>query len=274
MTRQKSKIFLLGGDLSSSKSYIMQNTIYRHFGLPFEYCMCSFESQSELCKFIAQHSRDDFFAANVTFPFKHDVLNLAQIEDFDECCQFSCGTNLLLSNGHDMSACNYDGPGLGMYLEKNDIEVKGISAMIFGTGITARSIAFALIQLGVKQIIFVSRTEKKASELFDQYRTKFEKFGVECEATTYNKIETDLQSVSLVINATPMGKFADIIDANPMNGYEFNQSQTAIDVVYTHGLTPFLTQAKNSGCHIYDGTYMLAAQAALSVLKIVEYFGP
>lgn len=118
-------------------------------------------------------------------------------------------------------------------------------ALILGTGGSSKSVAYALIKMGI-EIIKVSRTKSP-------------------DALTYDEINSGIISgVDLIINATPLGMYPDIATKPAINYDLLNERHILFDLVYNPEITLFLKTGKEKGCRTISGLKMLYSQAEKS----------
>ncbi len=126
------------------------------------------------------------------------------------------------------------------------------SALIIGTGATARSAIAALLQLGISpEKIFVSGRNTKKGEFLQNYFN----IGFVPQQQLFS------YSVDCIIQTTPVGMFPNVEEVPPGTDL-FHEGMVVLDVIYNPEYTQFLKIAKDKGCHVISGREMFLRQAA------------
>ena len=134
-------------------------------------------------------------------------------------------------------------------LKKNNIDVSQKKCAIIGAGATAKSIAYALIELRCKSISIYNRTHENRISLENWIRFKIK---------TYNTKNYDI-----IINSTSLGMWPNILES-PMIKFITSKDQIFYDVIYNPIKTKFLKEAQEIGAKTLNGIDMLIYQAILS----------
>ena len=99
-------------------------------------------------------NRNRYFGYNVTIPYKKTIFNY--INKFENSCGDIGSTNCIFKG----KGYNTDWKGFVLSLKKNNIDVSQKKCAIIGAGATAKSIAYALIELRCKSISIYNRTHE------------------------------------------------------------------------------------------------------------------
>ena len=132
------------------------------------------------------------------------------------------------------------------------------AAVIVGAGGTARAAVYALLSVDVKTII-VNRTQSRARELAEQYG---------CAWAPLDRSATSVirDHSQLIVQTTSAGMRPNE-GIDPLEFYEFDGSETVLDVIYAPLVTRFLARAMRAGCRTMNGWQMLLEQAYLQFEK-------
>ncbi|MEB3237566.1 MAG: hypothetical protein VKO64_08075 [Candidatus Sericytochromatia bacterium] len=202
---------------------------------------------------------------NLTMPHKVAVLGL--VADISPEARILGAANTLIRGEEGWLAHNTDLFGYQVMLGDATPE----RALILGAGGGARAVAQALSLLGCRLTVAV-REPASGQELLDA-------LGVEGTIRPWHERHHGLESVDLVVNATPiglglpgtppgdLGRRADREGPTPLEPDAIGRlSRDAIvhDLVYARGETPFVHWARLCGLEAVDGRAMLAGQAALA----------
>ena len=241
---------LIGSPISHSVSPLMHNTALQHHGLKAEYHAVGVR-QSEIPSLIAHFNKLEFLGANVTIPYKEilfeamDTLGLeaAQIE----------AINTIVKRDGKIIGENTDEYGFRVPIEEYADELYGERGVIFGTGGATKAICYALKDMGVEEIVMVSRRPGQ-----------YDPSG-SLTMCNYDNWTAYAEDASIIINATPLGMTPNT-EASPVKSdqIEMLSGKICYDVVYNPQETKFLKQAKQVDGIPVGGLDMLIHQAAKS----------
>ena len=100
----------------------------------------------------------DFSGINVTIPYKQDVM--PYLDEISEAAQKIGAVNTIINKNGKLLGFNTDFFGMKSLIERNKITIKDKKALILGTGGTSKTAYHVLKDMGAKEIIKVSRSEK------------------------------------------------------------------------------------------------------------------
>ena len=152
--------------------------------------------------------------------------------------------NTIKNVGGRLVGYNTDPYGFTAMLKKNGVNVKGKKAVVLGSGGAARSVLYALKELGA-QVTYVRRDEDEELEGY--------------EYLTYPQLE-ESGSGCLLVNTTPLGMYPHE-EGCAVSEQVFTRFEAAADVVYNPVMTTFVRRALKAGGRAFSGLYMLVAQA-------------
>lgn len=184
---------------------------------------------------------------NITIPYKEKLLN--KVDYLSKEAKEIGAINVLKIKNDKTYGYNSDYYGFIKLLERGNIEIKNKRCVVLGTGGASKSVIVALKDLGAKEIIVVSRTEKGKLE---ELKKRFSYIS----GTTYeNQFEGDV-----IINCTPVGMYPNI-DASPVEEKVIKKFKNVVDVIYNPLQTKFLYYAEKNGINNINGLCMLVEQA-------------
>ena len=233
------KFSLIGNPLSHSISPLLHSSIFYQLGLDHSYELKELKKE-DLESFV---SRNRYFGYNVTIPYKKTIFNY--INNFENSCEDIGSTNCIFKG----KGYNTDWKGFVLSLKKNNIDVSQRKCAIIGAGATAKSIAYALIELRCKSISIYNRTHENRISLENWIRSKIK---------TYNTKNFDI-----IINCTSLGMWPNVLES-PMIKFITSKDQIFYDVIYNPTKTKFLKEAQEIGAKTLNGMDMLIYQAILS----------
>ena len=261
------QVGLVGYPVSHSLSPRMQQAAFDALHIEANYVLWE-TPQDEFAEKIASLRSSTMLGANVTMPYKEDVVQLV-----DECDPFAArigAINTIVNRGGRLFGYNTDAPGFITALIEFDaspFECAGKKVVILGTGGAARAAAVGLLEKGVGEVVLLGRTEDHLQNILRD----LSKLSVEVYRTTHIKgalfdspeASEFLSRADLVVNATPIGLKVDdstlLIDVNVLP-----ITTLVMDMIFIPPLTPLLRTARAHGCHVLNGLSMLLYQGALA----------
>ena len=197
--------------------------------------------------------------ANVTAPLKEIAFGLCKT--FTSRAMLARSVNTLLRKGDGWHGDTTDGVGLVRDLtDRHSLDLRGRRVLLLGAGGSARSVAPALLDAGITELVVVNRTPERADELIDA-------MGEPGRALSrYWDDLRDLGDFELIVNATSAGRDRDAEFKLPLS--LVNSMTTAVDLNYGEAAIAFLAWARAAQCrNTVDGLGMLVEQAAESFLQ-------
>ena len=130
--------------------------------------------------------------------------------------------------------------------------LKGKKCLIIGAGGSAKSATYAL-QLCGAEILISNRNIENAKKLIQHFSSTYISY---CSLQDYNTMQK--WNLDIIIQTTSVGMMTNI---SPLPKYPFLGKETVYDIIYTPSETKFLSEAKNHGCSIINGSTMFSEQA-------------
>lgn len=246
----------------------MHNAVYADLGLDWVYDFADLETAEQAEEFL---SSGDWFALNITMPYKPLALNAAN--NASAAARLAGGANVLVHTASGIEADNTDGVGCVAYLLREGVDVHGKNVVICGTGPTSLSIMHAVLAAGAAQVNLLGRNAQKADSSIQEFCTQAQELGVltsgELHGGAYGDSSDALRDADVIIDATPLGMKPG--DPPPFDTSLLHPGQVVLDVVYGHGETELARAAKTAGARFLDGRGMLVAQAVETVRDINEF---
>ncbi|KAF5253996.1 hypothetical protein FANTH_1178 [Fusarium anthophilum] len=175
---------IYGNCTSKSLSPAMHNAAFKLLGMPHQYNIFLYESMDQLFELVKDNT---FGGASITAPFKTAIIPKLDFLS-EEARAIGAVNTLLCLKEPTMDSLldrNTAGPTLALFGENTDWigihtcvqrNLSPINAvrrrttgLIIGAGGMARAAAYALIRLGVKNILIHNRTRSRAEELIKQF---------------------------------------------------------------------------------------------------------
>jgi 3-dehydroquinate dehydratase/shikimate dehydrogenase len=124
------------------------------------------------------------------------------------------------------------------------------TALVYGTGATARSAITALQELNCQNIFLHGRNQTRGRQLAEMVSIEFIS-GQEIRDT----------KAEVIIQTTLVGMIPNTDDSPPIS-HLLSKAKLVLDVVHKPPITQFLKEAQTAGCQIISGEQMYLRQAA------------
>jgi shikimate dehydrogenase len=213
--------------------------------------------EKELAKLLDAIKAAGFAGANITYPFKQEVIALLDATDA-EAAQIGAVNTVAIGADGRMTGYNFDRRGWRNSFEESlgRESAKDATVVLVGAGGAGRSVAFALVDLGVAVVVVHdrddARTRALAADLARHYGAS------RCRVA--RDVEREIAAADGVVNATQVGMRGFSGSAVPLSA--LRPSLWAADVIYTPVETEFLKAAAAKGARVLNGGGMCVHQAA------------
>lgn len=221
------KAGLLGKKLGHSLSPFI------HKALGGEYSLYEVEPDA-LKEFVLNCKLDGF---NITIPYKKDII--PYLEEIDEVASKIGAVNTVCIRNGKLIGYNTDADGMIYAINRANINIKGNTVAILGTGGTSDTAFYVATKLGAKQVSKVGRN----SEV--NYSNVYQK------------------EIDVIINTTPLGMFPNT-DNSAVDLSQLPTVKFVFDAVYNPLSTKLVESAKEHGIIASNGLAMLVEQARLA----------
>ncbi|MEA3354845.1 MAG: shikimate dehydrogenase [Campylobacterota bacterium] len=244
MTNTK-KFTIFGNPVEHSKSPQMHNAGFEFLKLDSLYNKTQLEDGSTIKDVFLSNNIQ---GANITVPHKEDAYENA--DEVRGLAKSIGAVNTYINENGKVIAYNTDAPGFMKAIEEFG-EIK--TAIILGAGGTAKAIAVAFREKGIKTTVL----NRSANRL-----EFFKNLG--CEVYSWEEYPINGDDFELVVNSTSAGLKDDNYPA-PINILEhiLKSGKYAVDCIYGK-MTPFLNKAKERGLIYKDGEDMLLYQGVIA----------
>ena len=256
------KLGLLGNNISKSE---MPNFIKKlgnefDFKINYELFDQTFKTNFNFKNFLSQIKEMNISGINVTYPFKE--LAIEHSIKLSEETKLVKSTNLLLIN-ESMTSHNTDYSGfLNTY--KFNFNKKPSKLVILGGGGVGKSVCFALIKLGIKELYIIEKDQSKLKKLIKDLKKQHEQvYSIKLGELIENQHEFDG-----FLNCSEQGHIN--TPGNPFEGLRLNSNQWSFDAVYTPAMTTFLKNSKKSGAKIITGIDLFLFQGIEAFIIFIE----
>ena len=259
---------IIGYPLGHTLSPLMHKAALEYLGIKGDYVVLE-TPPDELVNRIKFLKINNFKGFNVTIPHKVSIIPF--LDEIDNCINVVGAVNtVIISENKKLKGFNTDIYGFinAISLDLRE-SLSGKKVAVLGVGGAARAVAAGLIHLGVKEIVFYARDEKKALSLKEILIAH-----LRCAVRTLPDIKIsikefkefdDLSYASLVVNATPLGMYGVNEDISPLSRRSIDSlpdDAIVYDLIYRPKKTRLLEFAEKRGLKTVEGTEMLILQGA------------
>ncbi|MDQ2783646.1 MAG: shikimate dehydrogenase [Chloroflexota bacterium] len=248
------RALLIGHPLGHSLSPAFHTAAFRAAGIDATYRLADVLPEN-LAATVAALRAADVYGANVTVPYKQDVLPFLDALS-DEATTLGAVNTIVNDNGR-LTGLNTDGPGFAADIRAQGIVVTGRPVVLLGAGGAARAVAAALVGMAVGRLMIANRTPERASAIQRQYPAIATATGI-----TDHELTDILPDVALLINATSVGLHGDEIPIAAELLARLPPTATVYDLIYRP--TALLRAARQRDLRAVDGLGMLIHQGALA----------
>ena len=257
---QKS-VGLIGYPLGHSISPAFQQPAFDRLGLAVSYGMWEVEPGGLAALVQKIRTSPDMLGANVTIPYKQDVIPL--LDELDPIAAKMGAVNTIVKTEQGLKGYNTDAPGfLRSLKDQAGFDPQGKKALVIGAGGVSRAVCFILIRAGLA-----------ALSLFDIESAQAQGLATELEFANLTVLDSQeggdwqeaVARADLVVNCTPLGMLHSPMEqASPVEGHLIRPGCMVADVVYNPPVTPLMKLADKAGARSLGGLGMLVYQGALS----------
>lgn len=254
---------LLGSPVSHSISPMMHNESFRTLGLDYVY-LCFDVNEERLDTAVAGFRAAGIMGFNVTMPCKNRMTELC--DQLSPAASLIGAVNTVVNKDGQLTGHNTDGVGFWQSAQEAGFSSPGKNVTLMGMGGAATAIAVQAALDGVKELnIFARPTSRfwsRAVRLTDELNTQ-----TDCQVRLFeqqdnSELKKALDHSHILVNGTSVG-MAPHTDATIIPDTSlFRPGLTVADVIYNPRETLLLKQAKEAGCNVFNGMYMLLYQGA------------
>ena len=198
-----------------------------------------------------------FAGANITYPFKQDVLPLLDAIDPEAAPVGAVNTVAITQDGRT-TGYNFDRHGWRNSFAETlgPDSARGKTVVLIGAGGAGRAVAFALMDLGVATLVLHDLDAARANAL----AAAVAKHCGAARCRRAGDLERDIAAADGIVNATQTGMSG--FPGNPVPADAIKPAHWAADVIYTPAETEFLKVAAAKGARTLNGRGMVVHQAA------------
>lgn len=203
----------------------------------------------------------NFCGLNVTLPYKLDILPI--LDKLDHSISSIGAVNTVVLDKENDISTGYNTDWYGIYRPLSEIINKHQrqKAAVFGTGGAARAAVYALLKLGIEDIVVLhratesDRTKSLKKQLSSKAMIRFD---------TYNHAVKHIDTSNIIINATSTGMVGQDAKApfelDLLKGHGDFSCKIFFDCVFNPVNTPLMSYFKSNGAETIDGLWMMIYQ--------------
>lgn len=255
---------LLGSPVEHSISPAMHNEACDQLGLDYAYLAFDVpeENMPEAVNALKLMNARGW---NITMPGKNIMCKLA--DKLSPASEISGACNTIVNDNGVLTAYTTDGIGFMDAVAENGVDLKGKTMTLLGAGGAATAILIQAALDGLKEInVFNIR-----DPFYDRAQDIVKKLNerTDCKITLHdfsdeNILKESITKSDILVNGTNVG-MAPNTDRSIINDPSmFHKDLFVFDVIYNPQETKLLKLAKEAGCKVANGMYMLLYQGAAS----------
>ena len=258
MSKRRMLLGLIGANIMGSLSPALFADAFDAAGIDGFYHLIDVDRLRErrLTRLLDAVKTAGFVGANITYPFKQDVLPLLDAID-PEAAQIGAINTVAIGPDGRTTGYNFDRRGWRHSFENTlgPDSARDATVVMVGAGGAGRAVAFALMDLGVAVLVVQDRDGARANALC----ADLAKCYGAARCRTANNIESEIAAADGVVNATQVGMRG--FPGNPVPTSALKSSHWVADVIYTPIDTEFVKAATAKGARVMSGDGMCVHQA-------------
>ncbi|MFZ3349543.1 MAG: shikimate dehydrogenase [Xanthobacteraceae bacterium] len=259
MTKRRILVGLIGRNIQGSLSPALFADAFAAAGIDGFYHLMDADRLSgrQLPELLGAIKAAGFAGANITYPFKQDILPLLDAID-PEAAQVGAINTVAIAEDGRTTGYNFDRHGWrNSFAETLGADsARGKTVVLIGAGGAGRAVAFALMDLGLGNLVLHDLDHARANALAADVAKHYG--AARCRLA--DDLERDVAEADGIVNATQTGMSG--FPGNPVPVAAINPAHWVADVIYTPAETEFLKAAAAKGARTLNGSGMVVHQAA------------
>jgi shikimate dehydrogenase len=259
MTKRRMLLGLIGANIQGSMSPALFADAFAAADIDGYYHLIDVDRLSgrKLPQLLHSVKALGFAGANVTYPFKQEMIGLLDAVD-PEAAQVGAVNTIAIAPDGRTTGYNFDRRGWrnSFAATLGSDSAKNATVVQIGAGGAGHAVAYALMDLGVAVLIIhdldAARADALSSEITSYYGAS------RCRLA--GDLAHDIAQADGVVNATQVGMRG--FPGNPVPVAALKARHWAADVIYTPMQTAFLQAAATTGARTLNGAGMCIYQAA------------
>jgi len=258
MSKRRMLVGLIGANIQGSMSPALFADAFAAAGIDGYYHLLDADRLADprLTQLLGAVKTTGFAGVNVTYPFKQDIIALLDAV-VPEAAQVGAVNTVSIAPDGRTTGYNFDRRGWrNSFLEiLGPDSAKAKKVVQVGAGGAGRAVAFALMDLGVADLIIHDLDPARANALKVQLSSNYG--ASRCRLA--GSLEQDIADADGIVNATQVGMRG--FPGCPVPVAAIKARHWAADVIYTPMQTAFLSAAVAKNARVLNGGGMCVHQA-------------
>src|SRR5579862_1039460 len=267
MTKRRMLVGLLGANIQGSMSPALFADAFAAAGIDGYYHLLDADLlPARLPQLFEAIKTAGFIGANVTFPFKQEIIALLDAVDPGAAQVGAVNTVMFAPDGRS-TGYNFDRAGWRNSFDESigSASAKDATVVQIGAGGAGRAVAFALMDLGVAELVLHDLDSVRANAL----KADLSRHYGASRCRLAQDLQRDIAAAAGVVNATQVGMRG--FPGNPVPVAALEASHWAADVIYTPLQTEFLKAAAAKGARTLNGSGMCVHQAVEALRQLTGF---
>jgi shikimate dehydrogenase len=243
---------LIGSPIGSSAAPAIHETAAQALGLAAHYRLIDVAGadRATLRKMLDGVRLLGFSGVNVTFPYKEAVLPL--LDALSPAAEAIGTVNTVVVRDRKLTGHNTDSTGFAAAFRSVFGSPGDTPVALIGAGGVGRAIAFAMADVGARELRLFDRDAAKAAALA-------ERLAGRVPVRICDHVAQALDGAGVLVNATPVGMLPNT--DSPVPAALIRAGLWVADAVYTPLWTPLLHAARERGARVMTGRELCIHQA-------------
>ncbi len=247
------KAYLLAHPAAHSLSPVMHNAAFKVLGIDGKYEALDVAPEN-LAEVVQSLRQDDVYGANVTIPYKLEVMPM--MDKLSKAAKTIGAVNTIVNQNGELIGHNTDAAGFLQGLEDARLYLRKKVVVMLGAGGAARAIAYALLSSGVSKLWIYNRTPEKVATFLKGFAGMGSIALLRPEELGFISRQCDL-----LVNTTSVGMEKEgESKESPLDKLYMPKKGFVCDIIYRPARTQFLQDAEEAGLETQNGLPMLVYQ--------------
>jgi shikimate dehydrogenase len=268
MTKRRMLVGLLGANIQGSMSPALFAEAFTEAGIDGYYHLLDADllKGRRLPQLFDAIKTAGFIGANVTYPFKQEIMPLLDAID-PGAAQVGAVNTVVFGADRRGTGYNFDRAGWrnSFVASLGADSAQGKTIVQIGAGGAGRAVAFALMDLCVAELVLHDLDRPRAAAL----QADLAKHYGASRCCISSDLERDIAAAAGVVNATQVGMRG--FPGSPVPVAALTSSHWAADVIYTPLQTEFLKAAAAKGARTLNGSSMCVHQAVEAFRQLTGF---
>mgnify|MGYP001623278074 FL=1 len=257
---------LLGRPVEHSISPMMHNEAFAQLELPYAY-LCFDIGEEELPSAVEALKVLGARGWNCTWPDKNKMAELC--DHLSPAARIIGAVNTVVNDEGVLTGHITDGTGYMMAVKDAGYDVIGKKMTMLGTGGAATAIIVQAALDGVSELAvfcrksrrFYARTVEIVNRLNEQTACRVKLIASSGDYEE-DRLREEIGTSYLLVNGTSVGMAPNVGQCLIKDPGVFHKNLVVSDIIYNPRMTRLLEMAKQAGCPVFNGLYMLLYQGA------------